>query len=626
LRTICFSSDFIIFNSKSSTLSIRLGQFTFGNLTDVLLERISISSEKIKGLMKKTRLQLVLITALLLGQRVAMAQFITGQNADVVLGQPNFTSGTATTTQSGMNYPYSVAVDPTTGKVFVADFNNSRVLRFSSAAAAVSGTAAEAVLGQPDFTSNGYSTTQSGMNSPSGVAVDASGNLYVSDLYNNRVLRFNHAATDTNGQNADAVLGQPDFTSSTAASSPPTQSGMYYPFGLVVDASGNLYVADCNNHRVLRFNHAASITNGANANVVLGQPNFASSTSATSQSGMSYPRGQAVDASGNLYVVEAGNNRVLLFNHAATDTNGQNADGVLGQPNFTSNTAASYPPTQSGMWDPTDVAVDASGNLYVADIYNHRVLGFANAASDANGANATVVLGQADFTTHTAVTTLSGMNHPAGVAVDTSGNLYVADASNNRVLRFNSNLTLPVELASFTAKPASVGIMLSWQTATEKNNAGFNIERSSDNAAFSNIGYVKGNGTTTQSHSYSFTDSKASGEVYYRLKQTDYNGTVTYSKAVEVKAASPTVFTLSQNYPNPFNPSTTISYALPQAGNVTLKVYDVLGREVATLVNENKVAGSYAAMFNADKFSSGTYFYKLQAGNFAQTKKMLLVK
>jgi len=160
----------------------------------------------------------------------------------------------------------------------------------------------------------------------------------------------------------------------------------------------------------------------------------------------------------------------------------------------------------------------------------------------------------------------------------------------------------------------------------KKNNAGFGIERSTDNAAFSNIGYVKGNGTTTQSHSYTFTDKTASGNEFYRLKQTDYNGAVTYSKTIEVQTATPKAFTLLQNYPNPFNPSTTIAYAIPQAGVVTLKIYDVLGREVSTLINEKKPAGNYTISCDARHLSSGIYFYKLQAGSFVQTKKMLLVK
>jgi sugar lactone lactonase YvrE len=570
--------------------------------------------------MEKKSLVLVLIASVVLVQGVSKAQFVNGQNADVVLGQSNFTSSASATTQSGMYIPAGVAVDPTTGKVFVADNPNNRVLRFSSAAAAISGSAAEAVLGQPNFTSSTGATTQSGMNWPSCVAVDASGNLYVAELVNNRVLRFNSAATKTNGANADGVLGQTTFTTNTAVT---TRSGMCNPNGVAVDALGNLYVADKANSRVLRFSSAATKTNGANADGVLGQPNFTTATTIATPSGMYDPYGVAVDTSGNLYVTDFENSRVLRFNSAATKANGANADGVLGQPNFTSSTGAT---TQSGMNSPTGIAVDAYGNLYVAQLGSNRVLRFNSVATKANGANADGVLGQPDFTSSIGTTTQSGMRNPDCVAVDTSGNLYVADAGNNRVLRFNASGTLPVELASFSGKSSSFGVLLNWQTATEKNNAGFDVERSMDNTTFSKIGFVKGNGTTTQSHNYTFTDNTVSRKVWYRLKQMDYDGNYQYSKTVEVNAALPKAFVLGQNYPNPFNPSTTITYVVPQSATVSLHVYDVLGRSIATLVDEKKVAGSYAVNFDASKLASGIYFYKLQFGSSVLTKKMILAK
>jgi sugar lactone lactonase YvrE len=490
-------------------------------------------NSKTKGLMKKTYLLLVLIVMVTLGQQAAVAQFINGQNANVVLGQPNFTSNIAATTQSGMSGPSGVEVDSATGKVFVADWSNNRVLRFSSVTAAANGSAAEAVLGQPNFTSSTADTTQNGMSRPNCIAIDASGNLYVVDQYSNRVLRFNDAATKANGANADGVLGQPDFTSSGHTT---TQGGMMAPIGVAVDAAGNLYVGEAGNNRVLRFNNAASKPNGANADGVLGQPDFTSNAPATTQSGMYQTNNVAVDGSGNLFVADYHNNRVLRFNNAASKPNGANADGVLGQLGFTDSTSAT---TQSGMKNPSGLAVDRSGSLFVADNRNNRVLRFNNAASKPNEANADGVLGQADFTSNASATTQSGMHGPNRLGVDVSGNLYVSDGGNNRVLRFNAT---------------SVGVP------------------------------VQG-----------------------------------------VKSAV-REFKLLQNYPNPFNPATVISYQLAVSSQITLRVYDVLGREVATLVNERQAAGSYTASFDASRFSSGVYFYRLEAGSFVQTKKMLLVK
>jgi hypothetical protein len=112
---------------------------------------------------------------------------------------------------------------------------------------------------------------------------------------------------------------------------------------------------------------------------------------------------------------------------------------------------------------------------------------------------------------------------------------------------------------------------------------------------------------------------------FYRLKQIDNDGKFAYSDEVEVMII-PTIFELAQNYPNPFNPSTTIKYQLPISSKVTLKMYDVLGNEVITLLNEEKEAGAYEVIFNASNYSSGIYFYRLQAGSFVETKKMILLK
>jgi hypothetical protein len=203
--------------------------------------------------------------------------------------------------------------------------------------------------------------------------------------------------------------------------------------------------------------------------------------------------------------------------------------------------------------------------------------------------------------------------------------------SANYVARYNDpDNPLPVELVSFRGTATAQGVQLTWQTATERNNAGFEVQRRSENrgasAEWQVLGFVRGAGTTSEAQSYSFLDRTASGKVQYRLKQVDFDGTFEMLPTVEVDAGMPRTFELGQNYPNPFNPSTVMSYQLPVASNVSLKVYDVLGREVATLVNGRQEAGRYSVSFNAASFASGVYFYRLQAGNFVQTKKMMLVK
>jgi hypothetical protein len=192
---------------------------------------------------------------------------------------------------------------------------------------------------------------------------------------------------------------------------------------------------------------------------------------------------------------------------------------------------------------------------------------------------------------------------------------------------------LPVELTIFTAALNSGAVELNWKTATEVNNYGFEIEKtviSNQQAVTSwkKIGFVEGAGTTNAPKKYSYSDRNIpEGKYSYRLKQIDRDGKFEYSQTVEVTAAiAPKVFALEQNFPNPFNPSTVISYQLPISSQVSLKVYDAIGREVTTLVNETKEAGYYSVTFDAKNLSTGIYFVRLQSGDKVQLKKMQLVR
>ncbi len=187
---------------------------------------------------------------------------------------------------------------------------------------------------------------------------------------------------------------------------------------------------------------------------------------------------------------------------------------------------------------------------------------------------------------------------------------------------------VPVELSSFNAKTTSDGIKLSWKTSSETNNSGFEIQRKYVNQKdWQKLGFVEGSGTTTESKSYSYTDKNLNnGSYQYRLKQIDYDGSFKYSDEVNINYSMIIDFELAQNYPNPFNPETTIKYAIPNSGKVLLKVYNVLGKEVITLVNEVKEAGEYEVQFNAGELSSGVYFYKIEAGEFSKIRKMILLR
>jgi hypothetical protein len=191
---------------------------------------------------------------------------------------------------------------------------------------------------------------------------------------------------------------------------------------------------------------------------------------------------------------------------------------------------------------------------------------------------------------------------------------------------------IPVELNSFTADVKQGKVYLSWETASELNNLGFYIERKNVDAVeneteWIEIGFKEGRGNSTERNLYRFKDHPLyDGTYHYRLRQVDYNGSFEYSNEVEVNIFRVSSFELSQNYPNPFNPTTTISFQLPEATYITLKVFDALGTEVATIAEGKYPAGVHEVNFDAKELSSGLYMYRIISGSNELTRKMMVVK
>ena len=196
------------------------------------------------------------------------------------------------------------------------------------------------------------------------------------------------------------------------------------------------------------------------------------------------------------------------------------------------------------------------------------------------------------------------------------------------MLKYNDD-SIPVELTKFTASIKENKVILKWVTATETNNLGFWIQRKfSKGDDWLDIGFVEGKGTTTETNSYNFIDHQlTNAHIYYRLKQVDYDGSFTYSKIISVYFNTvPLTYQLFQNYPNPFNPTTTITFSIPEKQDVNIYLYSILGEKLKELVNEVKDPGYYEVNFNASNLASGVYFYRLVAGSFVSTHKMLLLK
>jgi C1A family cysteine protease len=195
-----------------------------------------------------------------------------------------------------------------------------------------------------------------------------------------------------------------------------------------------------------------------------------------------------------------------------------------------------------------------------------------------------------------------------------------------KALTLDAN-NVPVELTSFTAAQNGNEVILSWSTATEVNNYGFEIQRSSEGNDFFTIGFVGGNGSTTEQHNYNYADNSVNNGInYYRLKQLDYNGIYEYSDVIEVEWRAFDTYLLEQNYPNPFNPATTIGYGIKERSNVTITLLNAIGEQIAVLLNEEKEAGYHQLNFNASNLPSGVYFYRLKSGDFVQTRKMVLLR
>jgi sugar lactone lactonase YvrE len=385
---------------------------------------------------------------LLLTAGLAQAAWVNGQAATVVLGQGDFTSNTPGVTQSGMFGPINACTDRETGKVFVIDYVNHRVLRFSRSNAELNGANAEAVFGQSDFTGNTSGRSASKLNMPFGCAIADSGDLWISDSVNGRVLLYRDAANKpTVGAEADLVLGQADFTSYSSSTDQSTMTASVY--GVAVSPDGTtLWASSAGQNRVLRWDNPSQLSNGAPANGVLGQESFTTTNAIGSlapvadlpsptATSLGYPTGLALDMDGNLFVSDQNYRRILRYDAAKSKANGAAANGVLGVTDFTTAGVGSCTSATFGLVYSLVIASD--GRLYAAVYDQNRVLIFHSPAGKANGASADYVLGQSDFLSSAGALTAAGLEGPMGLGFNAwSGRLYVGDFSNNRVLGYEN--------------------------------------------------------------------------------------------------------------------------------------------------------------------------------------------
>lgn len=296
------------------------------------------------------------------------------------------------------------------------------LLAFMPRAFALSnGQAANLVIGEPSLTAFTPGATSTGLVGPNALAFDSGHDLWVADGYGNRVLEYK--APLSTHEAASLVIGQTGFTGLSPATS---STGLNTPNDLAFDSSGNLWVVDSSNNRVLEYQ--TPLTTGEAASLVLGQPSFtANDNTVTNSTSLNSPNSLAFDSSGNLWVADLLNGRVLEY--TTPFSTHKAASLVLGVASFT---VANDQVSKAGLNAPNSLAFDSSGNLWVVD--GHRVLEYGAPLSTHEAAS--IVIGQNNFTNSSTVTTSTGMDSPSGIAFDASGNLWVSDKLNNRVLSY----------------------------------------------------------------------------------------------------------------------------------------------------------------------------------------------
>jgi sugar lactone lactonase YvrE len=363
-------------------------------------------------------------------------------SADRLLGQGVWNGNSPGTSATKLNGPAGIAIAPpgapNAGRLFVVEYANHRVLSWPGAASFTTGQAADLVIGQANFTSSGGASSQNRFYGPEAAVVDASGRLWVADTVNSRVLRFD--LPFSNGMNASLVLGQADFEANESNQGGSIAANtLYFPRGLALDGAGNLYVADDSNHRVLRF--SPPFANNMSASLVIGQENFTNGCPnrcvVTWQNTLNHPKGIAIDGAGNLYVADYDNNRVLRY--ASPLSNSMNASGVYGQLDYFAHGDGIG---REGLSRPIDVAVSLSGDaLFVTDQWNVRVLGYLNPLNDAR-ADQVYGQPDFDSATpnNGGISPWSVNENPLGVAVDANGTLFHADYTNHRLLAYDPDV------------------------------------------------------------------------------------------------------------------------------------------------------------------------------------------
>jgi sugar lactone lactonase YvrE len=545
-------------------------------------------------------------------------------------GMQGSTEGTGTAAM--FNYPYGVAVDAA-GNVYVADSYNHKIRKISSVAV-VTTLAGNGTLGSNDATG-----TLAKFNYPLGVAVDAAGNVYVADIYNNKIRKITSTGVVT------TLAGS---SSTGAIDGIGTAASFNNPTGVAVDATGNVYVADNSNHKIRKITSAGVVT------TLAGNGTAGAIDGIGTAASFNFPTGVAVDAAGNVYVADNINQKIRKITSAGVVST-LAGSGTYGSTDATG-TAASF-------YNPNGVAVDATGNVYVADNNNQKIRKITSAGV------VTTLAGNGTVGATDAIGTAASFYDPTGVAVDAAGNVYVADYSNHKIrkislfgysisptlptgLSFNATTgtisgtptvvtaatnysitatnssgisstvisiatttTTPVVLNSFILEKNARTAILNWSTASEINNKYFEVQRSIDSKTFSTIGIVEAKGFAGE---YLFKDENPFvGINYYRLKQVDIDGKFSFSETKSVKFDGDGKLSFVM-YPNPAKEKVNV-YANAFFGKGEIIITDISGKQIQQQV---LVVGNNT--IEIKNLTKGIYFVNIVTEKEKQTQKLVV--
>lgn len=510
-----------------------------------------------------------------------------------------------------LNNPYGVAVD-NAGNVYVADYANYRIRKVNTGGIIKT----FAGNGSAGYTGNGGPATAAELGEPGGVATDGSGNVYFSEQGNYSYRQVTAAGIINGfvspGNNCTGTCSCGDGGLSTIAD-------VWGVQGVAADNSGNAYVSSFDTYTIRRV----SIGSGVINHFAGSKGATAGSCSSSCYSGVSgstgdggpataatliEPIGVAADAAGNVYIADAGSNRIRMVN----------TNGIIST--IAGNGTAGYsgnggPATAAELNTPYGVTVDALGNIYIADMGNNRIRKITGGIISTYAGN-----GTAGFSGDGGPAILAELHNPYGVATDASGDLFIADMSNNRIREVTTGSPLPVNLMYFNCDASSENIILNWATASENNNSYFTIERSGDDNDFLPVARIEGTGNSSSAHTYSYTDNEPlSGDNYYKLSQTDYDGKTVYLNITECNPVNDNLHI----YPNPS--SGKISVVLPSTfanQEYSVNVTDLLGK----LVYSSNEQGVQSLTLDLSNLPSAIYILKVISANKTYIKKIIIAR